>query len=140
LSREATADLALGDVDGDGDLDLVEGNSGGAGFANTVWVNDGTGIFSDTGQALGNNSTRSIARGDVDNDGDLDMVEGNGGDDIVWLNNGAGTFTDSGQALGDEPTDDIKLGDFDRDGDLDIATATPGTTAPNYVILNQTIR
>ena len=43
--------VALGDVDGDGDLDLVFAND--AAEPNTVWLNDGTGAFTDSGQALG---------------------------------------------------------------------------------------
>ena len=73
----------MDDVDGDGDLDLVVGNEG----PNTVWLNNGSGSFSDSGQALGSAITYGIALGDVDGDGDLDLAEGNGDSpERIWLN------------------------------------------------------
>ncbi|NIS75166.1 MAG: VCBS repeat-containing protein, partial [Deltaproteobacteria bacterium] len=75
---------ALGDVEGDGDLDIIEGNSG---QPNRVWLNDGTGTFADSGQLLGSSDTTSVALGDLDGDGDLDIVEGNFGQpNRIWLN------------------------------------------------------
>lgn len=41
---------------------------------NTVWFNDGTGLFSDSGQRLGLTDSRAVAVGDVDGDGFLDAV------------------------------------------------------------------
>jgi hypothetical protein len=108
-------------VDGDGDLDLVTGNFG---QANRVYVNDGVGSFTDSGQSLGVNFTTSVTLGDVDGDGDLDLVEGknNGQANRVYVNDGTGSFTDSGQALGVNGTESVVLGDVDDDGDLDLVT------------------
>ena len=109
---------ALGDVDGDGDLDAVVGT--GSGEANTIWLNNGDGTFSDAaGQTLGDTLATNISLGDVDNDGDLDAVIV-GGDDpnIVWLNDGSGNFV-NGQVLGGSPSDDVRLGDLNGDGYLD---------------------
>ena len=44
---------------------------------NTVWTNDGTGTFSNSGQALGGSRSYSVALGDLDGDGDLDAMAGN---------------------------------------------------------------
>jgi hypothetical protein len=57
--------VALGDVDGDGDLDVFVANNG---QANRVWVNDGSGGFSDSGQSLGSSFSYGVALGDVDGD------------------------------------------------------------------------
>jgi hypothetical protein len=69
--------VALGDVDGDGDLDAFVANANGQ--ANKVWVNDGSGDFSDGYQGLGNSDSRAVALGDVDGDGDLDAFVVNDG-------------------------------------------------------------
>lgn len=117
-------DVALGDLDGDGDLDLVVAAQG----ANRVWLNDGAGVLSDTGQALGSSDSRSVVLGDFDRDGDLDAGFGNwtGQGNTVWWNDGTGTFTDSGQSLGAADTSTLASGDLDRDGDLDLVAANFG--------------
>lgn len=60
--------------------------------------------YVDSLQSIGNGSriTASIALGDVDGDGDLDMIEANTGSqpNLVYLNDGANNFSVSGQSLG----------------------------------------
>ncbi|HSH03906.1 MAG TPA: FG-GAP-like repeat-containing protein, partial [Anaerolineae bacterium] len=101
--------VELADLDGDADLDMVLGEDG-DGDRHTVWFNNGTGtmVF---GYELGDPS-RAIALGDMDNDNDIDIVTG----ELVWLNDGSGSFTDVPHRLGG---DHISLGDLDGDGDLD---------------------
>jgi hypothetical protein len=133
-SGQALGDLgswaaALGDLDGDGDLDAFVANSASDRDAagaprqnepNTVWLNDGAGRFSDSGQRLGAADTVAAALGDLDGDGDLDAFVGNvRAADEVWLNDGLGNFSVSGQSLGNADTQRVALGDLDGDGDLD---------------------
>lgn len=127
-----TSSSVLGDLDGDGDLDLVLGATEDPIYntpqANVVYINDGNGTFTDSGQALGAEITYSVALGDIDNDGDLDLITGNDGANTVWLNDGNATFTDSAQTLGTAWTFDIALGDIDGDNDIDIISANNTST------------
>ncbi len=125
---DQTMDVALGDLDGDGDLDavlLTRDDSG------RIWLNDGDGLLVDSGQSLealhssgvGSTEPRSVAIGDLDGDGDLDLLfAGETGSTTTWWNDGTGIFTDSGQRL-DFGGSDVDLGDVDGDGDLDALTA-----------------
>ncbi|MBN4072089.1 VCBS repeat-containing protein, partial [bacterium AH-315-F18] len=135
VGSDYTMSIAMGDVDGDGDLDMVEGNYL---SANRVRLNDGKGGFTGTGQALGAYpNTSTVVLGDLDGDGDLDLVTGNYRDvpNEVLFNDGHGVFTDSGQALGMYWTLCLALGDVDGDGDLDLITGNGGNDT-NYLYLN----
>ncbi|MCH2134853.1 MAG: FG-GAP-like repeat-containing protein, partial [Phycisphaerales bacterium] len=117
LGNGSSVTVALGDLDGDGDLDAMVGNYN---QPNTVWTNDGSGTFTNSGQALGSSESTSVALGDLDGDGDLDaMVANFNSPNTVWTNDGSGSFTDSGQALGNSNSRSVALGDLDGDGDLD---------------------
>tara|TARA_R110002072_G_scaffold107517_1_gene233862 strand:+ start:11630 stop:13027 length:1398 start_codon:yes stop_codon:yes gene_type:complete len=118
--------LALGDVDGDGDLDLVVGNGDyGAGSQNRLYLNNGNGVFTDVTAShmpIAIDSTDSVALGDVDGDGDQDLVVGNWGQNRLYLNSG-GTFSDATATnlpIDTDYTDSVALGDVDGDGDLDL--------------------
>lgn len=123
LGSIKVADVAPGDVDGDGDLDAFFVGDG-IDKLNEVWINDGTGVFTNSRQDLGNANSTDVALGDVDGDGDLDAFIGNTQQpNEVWLNNGAGIFYDSGQRLENDYSRDVALGDIDGDGDLDAVVA-----------------
>jgi hypothetical protein len=145
LGNSSSYKVALGDLDGDGDLDAFVANWEGQQLQeqfDTVWFNNGNGIFTDSGQRLDNLDSESVSLGDLDGDGDLDAfvannANNNGPDkyNTVWFNDGYGFFTDSGQTLGNADSYDVALGDFDSDGDLD-AFVSNYLDQPNTVWLN----
>lgn len=122
-------DFALGDLDGDGDLDvfaaLLQPKPGKDGSpANRVLWNDGAGGFTDSGQRLGMEESYAVALGDLDGDADLDALVGNQTGAQLWLNQGGrqegqtGELA-AGQELGKSALRAVFLADLDRDGDLD---------------------
>lgn len=118
--------VALGDVDGDGDLDAFVTHDL---FPNRVWFNGGTGRFFEGVQAIGvpSENSRGVALGDLDDDGDLDAFVTNlGQPNRVFFNDGDGVFLDSGQSLGSARSLAVSLGDLDGDGDLDAFVANYG--------------
>jgi len=139
-------DLALGDVDNDGDLDAFMAVA--SGDPNQVWLNDGTGAFSDSDQPLSSALAHGVSLGDLDGDGDLDAITSHGdpwrdsSGGKIWLNDGSGHFENSGLELGDLYCTASAFGDLDGDGDLDIfithgdQSNDNGGGIPNLVWLN----
>ncbi|GGF10995.1 FG-GAP-like repeat-containing protein [Hymenobacter cavernae] len=133
-STPSLRDVTLGDVDGDGDLDLLTAN-----FTNyfnpgsvSVRLNDGTGAFGSSQEVPVGSRSLALALGDVDGDGDLDFVTANGvsptasGVVNVRLNNSSGSFSGTQQvAVSGEPVD-VRLADVDGDGDLDLLSVSSG--------------
>jgi hypothetical protein len=115
--------VKIADVNGDGKADLVLANNNtGSTNKNEIWVNTGTtGVpaFSFLVDFVNTIGSNSIATGDVDEDGDVDIVFGAYGNvGVLYLNNANnGTFnvgiTPSGYTGGAD------LVDFNKDGHLD---------------------
>lgn len=73
--------VALGDVDGDGDLDFLSANNNLGGGTVSVRLNDGRGSFTapatNPNPSVGDIRPRSVVLGDLDGDGDLDLLTAN---------------------------------------------------------------
>ncbi|MEM7205586.1 MAG: VCBS repeat-containing protein [Planctomycetota bacterium] len=137
---DSTSSVALGDCDGDGDLDILFGNGSFYGrMLARLYLNDGTGRFTDvsaTHLPVIRAHTLSVALADVDGDGDLDALCGNGGQDYLYLNDGSGTYTDATARLPADTTNTAAIAavDVDGDGDGDLVLASHGQ---NRLYLNQ---
>lgn len=119
---------AFFDYDGDGDEDLyVTGGLDG----DRLYANDGTGVFSDVTAAAGLSfvagyETMGVVTGDLDNDGDRELLVTTAEDfpNLLLRNEGNGTFTDITQSCGLLPdsswSTSATLADYDQDGLLDI--------------------
>ena len=114
------------DYDGDGDIDIIAGNRSGD---LNILRNDGTGYFTlVTPSSIGitHQGGEGITMGDVDNDGDLDMLlvsEGPPNEAYLYFNNGDSTFTYSGQAWQNINGFMGGFADLDNDMDLDLVFA-----------------
>jgi thioredoxin-like negative regulator of GroEL len=119
--------LAAGDVDGDGDIDLVITAIGENG-STSLWLNNGKGEFSHHTTIA--QQGISPCFGDVDNDGDLDLWLGCAGQDLYFENDGKGNLRapasrGTPSPVTRDPSDErratkcARLVDLDSDGDLD---------------------
>ncbi len=118
-------EIALGDVDGDGDLDFVVAvSSPNNGVA--VWRNSGTGSFVPGANVSVASQSRSVALADVDRDGDLDLLVAAGSPAALFVlrNNGAGSFGSAASFAIGPNSRGISVADLDRDFDLDVAVAS----------------
>ena len=121
--------INFGDVDGDGDQDvLISGQpSGGQGTANltNLFINDGAGTFTVALSTPFPGIYESAADfGDVDGDGDLDVMITGFGPGLIaklFLNNGSGGFTEvSGTPFTPVRYGSVAFADIDGDGDQDV--------------------
>lgn len=116
---------SFGDIDNDGDLDVVMTNHGENG---QILENDGTGHFTDITAATGFTTDvdpmESILE-DFDNDGYLDIficgsVGAPGSPYILYHNNGNKTFTEITNIFPSTPMLSFAVGDLNHDGKSDI--------------------
>ncbi|HVA47581.1 MAG TPA: VCBS repeat-containing protein, partial [Pirellulales bacterium] len=140
-----TASVAVGDLTGDGKLDIVTANDGygyDGGYhyfpavpgSVSVLMGNGDGTFQAPLNITlpGVGSPVSVALGDMNHDGRLDAVvtvaTSSGYDYVdVLLGHGDGTFSiGSTTQLGFYGAQSVELGDFSGDGNLDVATVDPG--------------
>ena len=125
----------LGDLDGDGDLDLVVAHFADYGRQPQVYINNGAGVFTDeTASRLPAllTITNDVDLADVDNDGDQDIYLANtavdtSGDpafsDNLLINDGSGRFQDERASRVPQTwiaTQNVAFGDMDNDGDADL--------------------
>jgi hypothetical protein len=135
----SVGDVEAGDVDGDGDLDLVLAdwgpgdNMSNSGGRTRLWLNDGAARFTDATAAqmpetlVGFSWDLELA--DIDNDYDLDLAisckrcPGS----YLFMNDGTGRFTNDARAL-PQYTNNYELEPMDLDGDgfLDLVTINDG--------------
>jgi RHS repeat-associated protein len=129
--------IASGDVDGDGDEDLVVANGG----QTALLLNDGSGFFSDASSlqlpAI-DADVLGVALGDVDGDTHLDLFLVNAlGPDLLLINDSFGSFSDeSGARLPgvDGASTDVMLVDLNQDEAPDAVVAVRG--GANRLLLN----
>jgi hypothetical protein len=138
--RTSVSGVVLGDLDGDGDADLIVGAAQSMLYGDgrhRVLRNDGHGNFTLAAFTSWAQFTRRVRLSDVDRDGDLDLLEANGrvmhghgmpyygGNELVHFNDGRANFT-AVPMPAEDWSNSITPADVDGDGDEDLVVANPG--------------
>ncbi len=128
------------DADGDFDLDLFIGTRATTPNMSRLWRNNGLGVFAGGGNFPNDTTAYAYDAGDIDNDGDLDLIGTNAGtsnQELLARNaNGLGTsWTNISSSISPNPSsddNDSKFFDMDNDGDFDLVIAVLGGTKRIY--------
>lgn len=137
-----SAGVSLGDIDRDGDLDLILAKGRHWPLQDMVLRNDGRGHFTTAPLREEADRTYSAALADLDGDGDLDIVSSNDRPDLklVYLNDGTGHYRVAGTFGAPEwSTRYVTVADLNGDARPDLIVANRGGTGPgrpSYVCMN----
>ncbi len=127
--------LAAGDLDNDGDTDLLMGDASVS--VKAVLSNNGAGVFDQSTSFGAGGDCIALAIGDLDNDGDEDAVSAFGG---LWVhhNNGNASFAPAQQVASGTSHTSLAIADLDADGDNDIAASVSSEKSANVakILLN----
>jgi hypothetical protein len=141
-TSETSANVHIGDVNGDGHLDIVLAKGRHWGLVDRVLLGDGGGRFP-TAYDLGPAADRTYSGNlvDLDRDGDLDVVISNDTPDPkrIYLNDGKGKFREAGTyGRAEWSTRNAAVADINGDAlpDIVVANRTPPGRGANYVCLN----
>jgi hypothetical protein len=129
--------LAVGDFDGDGALDLVTGDFPGVGSNLALIRGDGHGHFGSPAFFPIGTSIASIAVGDLNGDGNLDLAVGNndlGGTVKLFLGTGHGSFATPARVDSGGTPISVALADVNGDGRLDLAAANKITNSVGVLL------
>jgi hypothetical protein len=137
IGHSFTHSVQLGDLNGDGVLDLVTAYDAPTGPSFTVALGDGAGGFGTPTAYNGGNYVPFAAIGDMNGDGHLDVVSVQRDDRIVkiWLGDGTGALSYTGKC----PIADgtwVALGDLDADGRLDMVVTNRNHNTVSVLSVN----
>lgn len=122
------SDIKPGDLDGDGDVDFVLNckPGGSADFDPKILINDGNGVLTPSALAIGPHDARGTGLGDIDADGDLDILIATDFLRLidVHINDGLGSFTLADSFDGGSLPIDLLIRDLSGDGLPDLAGAS----------------
>jgi hypothetical protein len=142
-ASETSASVSIGDVDGNGTLDVVLAKGRHWPLNDLILLNDGKGHFTTTLLADAPDRTYSAALADLDGDGALDIVVSNDRPDkkLIYKNDGKGHFTVIGTFGEPEwSTRYVTVADLNGDKRPDLIVANrssnPNAPRPSFVCLN----
>jgi hypothetical protein len=137
----SAAYVAVGDFNGDGNVDLAVANrlgaNGGAGGVG-IMLGNGDGTFQPAVNYPAGDEPNYVAVGDFNGDGKLDLAVANSGADNVsiLLGNGDGTFgAPANFQVGNGPVE-VSTADFNGDGKLDLAVANTNDNSVSLLLGN----
>ncbi len=142
-TSETSASVSLGDIDRDGDLDVILAKGRHWPLRNLVLRNDGHATF--TTEAIGDSADRTYtaALADLNGDGTLDLVVSNDRPDpkLVYLSDATGHYRAAGTfGQAEWSTRYVTVADLNGDRRPDIIVANrssnPASPRPSYVCLN----